>query len=215
MRLRILARLGASLFLMFGVVAAVVDDGSPPRSRTGAPAVGSTPAEGLCMDCHDSFSVNLGGSVSLIDPPTYYSAGTTYTLTLQVASNQTASNSGRRWGFQITAVDPVNGSGIGTFANMTGQGTTITTGRNAFSTRQYIEVGTQNHEGEASPVTWQFQWTAPAQETGSIHFYFSGMASDGGGGNENDWVYQGSYVLQDRTTPVVPTSWGRLKARYH
>lgn len=63
-------------------------------------------------------------------------------------------------------------------------------------------------------MTWQVDWTAPPTGVGSISFYFIGNAADGDGFDSNDWIYTGSYAIQDTTTPVLPTTWGEIKHRY-
>lgn len=212
MHARFLARLFVVASLVCGVAAALASDGSPPRSRTNAPAIGSYPAEPNCSGCHGGNALNTGGSVTLVNPPTWYRPGSTYRLTLQLASSQTSGASGRSWGFQLTALDP-SGAAAGTFANVTGAGTMIATGTGSYAGRQYIEVDTGNHSAEASPVSWQVDWIAPATPTGSVSFWFVGVAGNGSG-TGGDWVYTNSYAIADTTTPTLPTTWGEIKTRY-
>lgn len=209
---RFLARISVVASLVLGVAVAVANDGSPPRSRTNAPAIGSYPAEPNCSGCHSGNALNSGGAVALVNPPTWYRPGGTYRLTLRLTSTQTAGSSGRQWGFQLTALDP-SGAAAGSFANVTGQGTMTATGTGSFAGRPYIEVDTGNHGGEASPVSWQFDWTAPATGVGSVSFWFVGLAGNGSS-TGGDWVYTGSYAIGDTTTPALPTTWGEIKKRY-
>jgi hypothetical protein len=193
---------------------ALAYNGDPPEARTGAPSVGSMPAEGLCLDCHDGASVNSGGSITLLGLPPRYSPGGTYTLTVRLASTETASDTGRRWGFQLTAAKSLDGSGTGTFANVAGQGTMIADGIGSFSTRRYVQVDTSNYPGDVSPVEWQVQWTAPSPGVGAVQFFFSGVAANGSSGNGGDYVYKGSVGLDEDVTALAPVTWGDVKARY-
>jgi hypothetical protein len=192
---------------------ALAYDGDPPASRTGTPAIGGKPAEATCLACHNDFAINDGGSVQLLNAPAYYQPGTAYTMTVHLTSSQTAGDAGRAWGFQLTAVRVSDGNGTGTFANVTGQGTMIAAGTGTFTGRSYIEVGTGNRQGSASPVDWQVQWTAPNPGVGQVRFFVVGLAGDGGGGNNGDWVYTGSHSTDD-VTPVRSPSWGAMKSHY-
>jgi hypothetical protein len=211
MKTRHIIRFAVLLALISGV--AMAYDGTPPASRTGAPAIGGKPAESLCSGCHNDFTNNTGGTIELINAPSYYTPGTVYTITVRLTSSQTAGNAGRVWGFQLTAVRVSDGNGSGTFADVAGQGTTIASGAGSFATRSYIEVSTGNRQGAASPVEWQVRWTAPNPGAGPIRFYAIGVAGDGAGGSNGDWVYTGSFSTDD-ITPTVSSSWGRVKARY-
>lgn len=213
MNVRLFARLFTVVALVGGVAAAVADDGNPPRSRTGAPAIGSFPAEPNCTGCHGGNALNTSGSVTLLSPPTWYRPGSTYRLTLQLASGQTAGSAGRVWGFQLTALD-ASGGAAGAFANVPGQGTMTVVGTGSYAGRPYVEVNSENHASAASPVSWQVDWTAPANPAGAVTFRFVGLAGNGTGSSAGDWVYTGSYAIADTTTPTVATTWGEIKARY-
>jgi len=208
-----LPQLASVAALALCAAVAMAYDGNPPSARTGAPAMGGKNAEQLCTSCHGGHTVNTGGSVTLVNPPAYYVPGTVYTLTLQVESSGTAANSGRKWGFQLTAINAGDGTGAGTFANVSGQGTMIGTGSGSFATRQYVEVSGGNHAGAASPVSWQVQWTAPNPGVGEVQFHFAGLAANGSG-SSGDWVYSNSYAMPDAATPALKTTWGSIKARY-
>lgn len=105
-----------------------------------------------------------------------------------------------------------DGNGVGTFANVAGQGTKIVNGSGQYSTRQYIEQSTGTHTGEASPVQWQVQWTAPNTAVGSVGFFATGLAGNGSG-SSGDFTYSTSLVLQD-VTPTNGATWGAVKALY-
>lgn len=207
----LIIRCSVLAILVYGV--AIAYDGSPPVSRTGAPAIGGKAAEGVCSGCHNDFALNDGGSVQLINAPTHYQPGTAYTLTVRLTSSHTAGDAGRLWGFQLTAVRVSDGNGAGTFANVTGQGTIIAAGSGSFATRSYVELGSNNKQGSASPVEWQVQWTAPNPGVGQIRFFVCGVAANGASGSNGDWVYTGTHATDD-ITPTLSASWGAVKSNY-
>lgn len=212
MRLQKSARLGVVLMLVVGAGIAIASSGGPPRSRTGAPAIATISAEGTCLGCHNNFSLNDGVTVSLVNPPSYYTAGAMYTFSVQVASALTGGNPDRVWSFELTAVDMTNGNGVGTFTDVPGQGTQIISGTGSFSTRRYIE-STTDRPGATSPVQWQVQWTAPANGVGPVGFYAAGIAGDGSGNTNGDRVGTTGLVIAD-VTPVEAVTWGKVKVLY-
>lgn len=205
-------------WMVVGVVAlgsavALADSGGPPRSGTGAPAIGGAAAENLCTGCHGGSPVNDAGSVEIFGAPNLYVPGATYDMTVRITTANTAANVDRGWGFELTAVSTTDGTGAGTFATIAGQGTQIISGTSGFSTRRYIEQ-TSARFGTASPADFVVRWTAPNPGIGGINLYASAVAADGTGDEGGDWVYTTSKSLQDTTTAASATSWGALKARY-
>ena len=191
---------------------AAASSNGPPPQRTGAPAIGAVPAEGLCTGCHSGNPVNTGGSVTLTGAPAYYTPGAAYTITVNLASTQNAVT-GHVWGFELTAVKMSDGTGAGTFANVAGQGTTIRAGTGSFNTRSYIGQASAGQRLDvASPVAWQVSWTAPAS-AGPVSFYVVGNAADGDGGDPGDWIYNASFLSKD-VTPTRSSTWGKLKSSY-
>lgn len=194
--------------LLVGAATALGDSGGPLESLTGAPG------EGLCTDCHASNPLNTSGSIDLTSAPAYYKGGSTYTMTVHLVSGQTAGASGRKWGFQVTAINNA-GAGIGTFATVAGQGTQIVAGQGSLATRRYVEQNDQGtRTGLASPTDWQIKWTAPPAGSGPVTFYLAGNAANGDGSEGGDWIYKGSYAMGDSATAAVPSTWGAVKASY-
>ncbi len=214
MRTQLLVRLIVIVALLGGVTLALAFDGSAPTAKTGAPAIGGRPAEGTCADCHSDFALNVGGTVEIVGAPTYYTPGNIYTFSVRVTSSQTAGSTfALLWGFELTAVRMSDGTGAGVLANVPGEGTAVLSGSGQFSTRQYVRVDLGNQLGSASPVSWQVQWTAPVAGTGAVGFYASGMAADGDGTNNGDWIYTTSASAQD-VTPTKNPTWGWIKQLY-
>jgi hypothetical protein len=197
--------------------------GGPPASRTGAPALGGIPAELRCTMCHSDFAEDQpNGSVQILDLPEWYAPGLTYRLRVRLASTATSADAGRRWGFQLTAIQAVNGQGAGTFAvrgnQMGGPGgdtLRIVSGSSGYSSRRYVEhlfEGTRL--GTGSPSEWSFNWTAPPAGAGTIYFYAIGNAANGSDDPSGDWIYTTADSMRDTTTAALPTSWGAIKARF-
>lgn len=196
------------LLCICAVSVAIGSSGGPDPSLTGAPS------EADCTDCHSTNPLNTGGTVEVFGAPQLYQPGVTYDITVRLTSGQTAANTNRRWGFQLTAIRDDNGSGAGTFANVAGQGTEIVAGSGSLSSRRYIQhTSSGTRSGVASPVQWQTRWTAPNASAGAITLYFAGLAGNGTGSG-GDWVYVSSKSLQDTTTSARTFTWGQVKNRY-
>lgn len=219
----------AVLALSFGAAVAVSSvhyANGPAASKTGAPAIGSHPAEGLCTDCHMTDdgnggwvpNLNLpGGQVRVLDLPQYYMPGRTYTLRVELASDSAASANVfvPRWGFQLTAVEAATGDGAGTFSVAD---TTVLHVKPAIhpqlAGRWYVEHALAGlHEGDLGPVEWSFDWTAPTQPMGTIHFYVAGNAANGSEEPSGDYIYTASAAILDTTTSARTVTWGALKSR--
>ena len=161
----------------------------PPDGKTGAPG------EGTCHDCHNSFPLNSGNGGLTITAPSEYSSGETYQITVQLADNGQS-----RWGFEFT---PLN------------QGTiTITDPTNTqssnFGNNVYVKhttVGTHNGTPDG-PVSWTFDWTAPADPPAMITLYCAGNAANGNFNNLGDYIYTTSFTMnlavgiEEKNTPL-------------
>ncbi len=211
--IRICARWMVAACLVGGAAVAIADPADPPTRRTGAPSVAGVAAESDCSGCHGDFALNSGGSVQITGAPNLYTPGATYDMTVRITTANTAGNSGRGWGFELTAVRMSNGAGTGTFANVAGQGTSIGSGTIGAVTRSYIRQSGPRYN-TASPVDFVVRWTAPNPGVGAITFYAAGLAADGDGVEPGDWVYTASKAIGDTTTAAGTTSWGQIKSRY-
>lgn len=209
-RHRVVSILIPGLLVAAGI--AIASDLGPQLSRTGATAIGGKSAESTCVGCHNDFALNNGATFTLVNAPPAYIAGMTYTFAVQIASTQTAANANRVWSFELTAVNMADGNGAGTFTDVAGQGTQIRTGTGQYATRTYIQSNT-DRPSASSPVQWQVQWTAPDPGVGPVGFFAAGIAGNGDGSNNGDWVGTASATTQD-ITPVESVTWGRIKAIY-
>lgn len=135
-----------------------------------------------CTSCH-SGTVNSGdGTISLSGLPSNYTLGQTYNLTIAVSGTHA-----RGYGFQLIA--KAGSSASGTLTPVS-SGMAISNG--------YAEQTTPSNTG-----SWNFQWTAPSSNQGSVTFYASGLATGGGSGNAGDQVY----TLSQNLPPPPALEW--------
>jgi hypothetical protein len=179
---------------MFSVVAstllfvpgALATSSGPQPGLSGAPQIGGVAAEMTCTSCHATYPLNpdTRGKVELLGLPSVYAPGQRYTLTFRISHPDPALT---RWGFQVTAIQRVDGQGAGEFVVTDPQNTQRVGG---LAHREYVEhtlPGTAM--GKAGGTSWSFDWIAPARDVGEIVFYGGGNASNMDGSKEGDRIY--------------------------
>jgi len=155
----------------------------PPAGHTGAPG------ESTCTNCH--VGPTSGGTFT-ITPPQNYVPGQTYQI---VVRHVNPDPSRMRWGFQLTPL-----------AGTTAAGTLIVT--DSLNTqivggvgRDYIEhTGAGTHAGIQNTVAWNFNWTAPATDVGTVTFYAAGNQANGDGTSGGDRIITATATSQ----PMIP-----------
>ncbi|MBI5170742.1 MAG: hypothetical protein HZA61_14735 [Candidatus Eisenbacteria bacterium] len=218
----VLAAFGATL-LAAAALASTHYSSGPLPSKTGAPAVGAHPQEPTCTECPLTFdgegqpipNLNVAsGHLSVLDLPAYYVPGRTYTLRVELGCDSSAVAIVPRWGFQLTAVDAATGATAGTFSVRDPDSMQVVhLGAGPWSDRWYVEQNVLGaHDGELGPVTWSFDWTAPASPAGSVTFYAAGNAANGSEEPSGDWIFTTSATVLDTTTAVRRSSWGAVKS---
>ena len=178
---------------------------------------------GTCINtgCHVGTLNTSGGSVKVTFPNgTSYTPGTKQHLTVTIADPATSQ---RAWGFQLTARESGNTTfEAGSFAStdnhtlvMCASTTTLANfkeldfgGAQTCPSAQplaYIEHsldGYQSTLNQAGSATYEFDWTPPATDVGSITFYLAGNAGPGGPPNQNNaHIYTNTFTL----TPAAST----------
>jgi len=169
-------------FLLVPVLAFAFSSG-PPDEKTGAPG------ENNCTQCHNSFPVNSGNGNFTIDGPAMYLAGETYTITVSLSDPDQA-----RWGFEFT---PLN---LGVIFITDGTNT-----QQSFSGgKTYVKhTSTGTFAGTPDgPVSWSFDWTAPADPPDSIIFYAAGNAANNNGSTSGDYIYTTSFTSHRLITGI-------------
>jgi hypothetical protein len=148
----------------------------PPDGRTGAPG------EETCWNlCHSSFPLNSGDGSLTITGPDFFQAGQTYTIVVEIADPGQS-----RWGFEFT---PLNFGSI----QITDPTNTQLSSSGENSYVKHTSLGT--HAGTPNgPVSWNFDWTAPADPPFSVTFYAAGNAANNNGANTGDYIYTTSFT---------------------
>ena len=153
-------------------------------SSGGKVAKTGAPGEGTCVQCHAGTALNGGGGYVFVESSNMifgqHALGETYDMTVTVG--QTGNS---LFGFSVVALDS-NGNSVGTFTAGTDNYTENFTVQG--SSRQYV---THNTNGGSSQDehTFNFTWTAPSEDFGTITFYATGLAANGNGQNTGDKVY--------------------------
>jgi hypothetical protein len=115
------------------------------------------------------------------NPAASYTPGSTYTVTLQLASGPAKA------GFSATALDGTNtkagsliGAGIGGTQNFSAAG------------RDYVS---HTSASNSSGGQWAFSWIAPATNVGDVTFYFASNAANNNGQNSGDQIFLSQKVF--------------------
>ncbi|MGE5175770.1 MAG: choice-of-anchor V domain-containing protein [Hyphomicrobiales bacterium] len=180
----------------------------PPASKTNAPS------EGLCTECHTGGLNVTGGSLEIQGVPAAYQPGTTYSLTVQLQKPGQ-----QRWGFELTALRDSAGVAVqaGSFANttdFTAVQMSPVNARNRLYVSHYRGIADGTYLGTLDgPVTWTFDWTAPAPGAGTVTFYAAGNAANGNlVSGAGDYIYtRADSTSENAPTAVSSTTWGRIK----
>lgn len=120
-------------------------------------------------------------------------------------------SSQKRWGFELTArLASSSTSPAGTFtpgsdgytqllcatSNLRSQQRGTTCSNSTTYPLQYIaQTLSGTRSGTSSPVTYDFDWTPPANSTGSINIYVAGNAANGNNNETGDHIYTNHYTL--------------------
>lgn len=177
-------------------------NGADPR-LTGAPG------ESNCTACHSGTALNGGGgSVEILLPNgNTYTPGVTQKLQVQV--NDPAQ---RRWGFELSprvASSPMTLAG--TIASVDSNTRVICeNGRAApcssSTALQYItHTLSGTRIGTTAGVTFEFNWTPPANDVGDIILYAAGNAANGNNSDNGDHIYTTNVRLSPASTQPKPT----------
>lgn len=162
-----------------------------------------SPGESDCTNCHSSFPVNTGGgSITLINSGmtgNEYVPGQTYNLSVTVA--RTANS---LFGFAFEALTTGNDN-AGTLVITDPAATQIKTRVVNSVTRRNV-VHQLNAGAMSGSKTFNFSWTAPVAGTGTVGFYFAGVAADGNGNDNNDYTYKSNLAVTEQicSAPAQP-----------
>lgn len=163
-------------------------------SDNGKAGVTGSPGELDCTDCHSSYALNAGGGSVTAGSTNMtgwmYDPGVTYHMTLTVARS---ANSLFGIGAEILTASNQN---AGTIVITDATHTVIKTKTVSGVSRRNL-VHTLNGGAATGSKVFTFDWTAPAAGTGDATMYFCGVAANGNGNENSDYVYLGSQVIAE------------------
>lgn len=188
------ALMGLSMVLISGTEGTLSDDGK--AGSTGSPG------ETTCNTCHNTYALNSGGgsiSISCTMPSWQYTPGTTYSMSVTVARM-----GNNLFGFGIEALTAA-GQNAGTFVITNAAKTQIKTATVNMVARKNV-VHQKNAGIGTGSYTFDFDWTAPMTNVGTVTFYFAGNAANGNGGTTNDYIYSGLQTATPSSTSIGEVS---------
>jgi hypothetical protein len=170
----------------------------PPDGHAGNPPLNLT-----CVACHLSFPLTSGdGDLRLLNLPETYLPGQSYDLIVELLDPGQS-----RWGFELTVLDDANQAG-GDLVVTAPDSSQLSD--NAGTTPDYIKhTSTGTRPGTAGPRRWPFRWIAPSVP--AVTFYFAGNAANNNRFENGDFIYARTERIA-LTSPVEPSTWGRVKA---
>ena len=171
------------------------------------PGYSGAPGDQLCVACHGGTANSFNGSVAIS-----FGGATAYTPGQIMHVKVTVSDPAQqRWGFEVSprlASDPKN-SGAGTLATVDAN-TQLTPSNGTLQWIEHTLAGTRN--GTPNGVTFDFDWTAPATDSGDVTFYVAANAANGNGAPTGDHIYTTTATLSAASTskPAIRSQNGVL-----
>jgi hypothetical protein len=142
---------------------------------------GEPPNYSNCANCHGGGPGQ--GSISLTGLPSCFVPGETYHLAVHM--EDPGQQSGNAWGFELTVLDQGDASsqaGQLIATDLVNTQLSVNSGASPDFLKQ-TSMGT--FSGNQGPVSWNFDWTAPAGIT-TADFYLAGVGANGGWGDFGD-----------------------------
>ncbi len=145
------------------------------------------PGEATCTGCHtgstlDGSSENTFILLDGVNPVTNYTPGTSYTASLQLASNPA------KKGFSAVALDGANNN-VGSFTGL------LIGGTQDFSASGKDYVSHTASSNTNANTAWLWTWDAPASDAGSVTFYIASNVSDDSGNALGDAIYLSQHII--------------------
>jgi hypothetical protein len=193
------------------VAAVIVTLPAPAAARIPGPSnfAGNPPNFQTCNVCHADFPLNAGdGSLQLLGVPATFVPGETYTLTVQLQDPGQL-----RWGFEVVIVDPATSFSVGTIVVTDSVHTFVDFYPPGWWFIKHTCCGVYPGVFHG-PVTWSFDWVAPAGSP-SVAFYYVGNAANGDFTWNGDYIYSGSRQISRQILSAnEATTWGRIRSLY-
>ena len=195
-----------AILLLSAFVAILAGTAFDIMSDNGKAGYTGSPSELTCIDCHSTYNTSNSGSGSGTIYVTssmnnwQYTPGQTYTVNVIV--KQTAKP---LFGFGFEALTASN-TNAGTIQVTNSVKTRLATKTVSGVTRNNI-VHQLNGGLHTDSAVFTFNWVAPATNVGNVTFYFSGVAANNNGNENNDYVYNSSKLV----TPASATGIAEVK----
>ena len=179
--------------LLLGVLVWLGNNANPPTGNTGAPF------DGHCNNCHGGANPGgFDGIVEISGLPSTIEPNTTYPMVLTMTPT---AGSPVKGGFQLVAVNGSN-QNAGNLAAVNAQA-----GTEFLSGREYIEHRNGKTFVGGGPVSWNFNWTSPANASGNIiKFYFIGNFTNNNNMDSGDFPIAFSQTFDFSGPPPVVAS---------
>ena len=195
-----------SAWFVFSVIAGLAPIKILAHSYGPAPRVTGAPGDDsrACTLCHTGTPNSGAGSVKiLLQSGPVYIPGVKQRITVVVSDPVQ-----QRWGFEFTARlnnDLVNGQAgdltpVDNFTQVICQDAGPRPCSSGPLFIEHTSAGTRN--GAKGGGSFQFDWTPPAENAGSVTFYVAGNAANGNGSSSGDFIYTSSVQLD----PVIPSA---------
>lgn len=179
--------------LLLGVLVWLGNNANPPNGNTGAPF------DGHCNNCHGGANPGgFDGIVEISGLPSTIEPNTTYPMVLTMTPT---AGSPVKGGFQLVAVNGSN-QNAGNLAAVNAQA-----GTEFLNGREYIEHRNGKTFVGGGPVSWNFNWTSPANASGNIiKFYFIGNFTNNNNMDTGDFPIAFSQTFDFSGPPPVVAS---------
>jgi uncharacterized protein (TIGR03437 family) len=182
----------AGLVVLGGASSLLARSAGAPQGVTGAPG------DGICTNCHRTNALNSGPGKLTIT----FSDGSTYTPgKAQKVTVKIEDPNAKRWGFEASprlASDTTKGGGDISPSD----GNTHLAGTSG--TLEWITHTSEGtRPGTTGSQTFEFNWTPPATDVGSIDFYVAGNAANNSGDNTGDFIYSTKATVASNAKPAI------------
>lgn len=190
-------------YILYSLPLVVILMTSAILSDNGKAGKTGSPGELTCIDCHGDFTANTGGGSITISNTGMtnwqYSPGQTYPITVTVAKTGKVV-----FGLGVECLTAAN-TNAGSFTMTSPATTQIKTATVNGVVRNNV-VHQLNAGLVANTKSFTFNWTAPVAGTGTVKFYYAGIAGDNSGDEGGDYVYNSVQTVTELacTAPATP-----------
>lgn len=188
----------------FLIALAYIFINSTYKTAGGHPSSTGAPGEKTCArtDCHSDASLTFDSPLNKFifsNPDNTYQLGRTYSISIELTKTDI-----EKFGFQIVAIDSATQKNVGTWVLTEPSKTHIINGEAPNTDRRYI---TQTTAGTNPAIVgkgnWNFKWTAPSQNKGTIVFYYVTNATNNNDQFFGDQLFLSNYKIRFSQTGSI------------